>query len=116
MTFVNLNSKNILNIFKGKTKLSKFLCSSSKALFILGEGIKSCGVNVPSFISFIKIFFTSAQIIYLNKYCNSESLSLLNFKNFTKKDLKNVKNALFIDLDDKLITRKVVQYLDKPFI
>jgi hypothetical protein len=116
ITFVNLNSKNILNIFKGKTKFSKFLCSSSQAFFILGESIKSCGINISAFMSFIKIFFTNAQLIYLNKFCNSESLNLLNFKNFTKKDLINSNHALFIDLDDKLIVRKALRFLKKPFI
>lgn len=115
VTFVSLNSKSILNLFTAKGKLSKFLCSSYQSFFILGESIKNCGINISSLMSFIKLFFTNSQLIYLNKFCNSESLNLLNLKNFTKKDLIDLKSAFFLDLDDKLSVRKVLQMSQRNF-
>jgi NADH dehydrogenase/NADH:ubiquinone oxidoreductase subunit G len=85
-TFVNLNTKHLISFFEGKKILSFSLFNSEKSLLILGDSLKKSFFDISNLISLIKSKFPNVKIIKLNSCSNSESLKLLNIKNFSRQD------------------------------
>jgi len=115
--FINLNIKNCIRIFEGKDKIvSKVIMSSESSVILIGESLKSRISSIDLLSKNIKYFFPNIKIIKVENGCNTESMSLMNIKPLNSKVIKNSGASWFINLDDTVGTRKLLnKFVDSTF-
>jgi hypothetical protein len=107
---VNLNVKNILNLFEGKSSVfSKLLINNKNPLFILGESLKQRINNLESIKQVIKNYAPTALILFIEEKSNSKGLSLTgNVLPLSTIDLENSSNLFCVNLQDNYKTRSIL--------
>ena len=104
--FVNLSLSKIIEVFEGKSHtLSKLLLNSKKPFIIIGENFADRISNVNNFIKSISKILPSSNVVYLSNTCNSEGIANLNLNKLV---LNNDASIIAINLDDSILTRKIL--------
>ena len=107
--FVNLNLNKILEIFEGKSNVSKLILMNESPLFFVGESFSKRLFGNFSIISLIKKIAPSSVLVDIKKSSNSTGVNFLGFKNINKNCINNSDICIAINLDDTIMIRKLFE-------
>jgi NADH-quinone oxidoreductase chain G len=107
--FVNLNLSKILEIFEGKSNVSKLILMNESPLFFVGDSFSKRLFGNFSIISLIKKVAPSSIVVDIKKSSNSTGINFLGFKNINKNCIKNSDICIAINLDDTIVLRKLFE-------
>ena len=107
--FVNLNLNKILEIFEGKSNVSKLILINESPLFFVGESFSKRLFGNFSIISLIKKIAPSSVLVDIKKSSNSTGVNFLGFKNINKNCINNSDICIAINLDDTIMIRKLFE-------
>ena len=117
INFINLSSKNLINILEGKNSLiSSFLLKFKSPLILIGQSIFKRGFSFSNISMFIKEFLPSAIVFNISLFSNSEGLNLLNIKSISKKDFENHDVIMGVNLDESALILNNLNLKNKKLI
>jgi hypothetical protein len=103
--FLSLSINKMLTFFEAKTKnLSKFFLIYSSPLIILGSSFLARYCGYRGIISFLQLKIATLKLLKINRFCNEESLTVLNIKHNLK--ITRTSFLFCVDLYDNLSLRK----------
>lgn len=108
INFLNLSFKSLLLLAEAKTKKSgSFFFSKVTPLLIFGYSFIQRYANFLSFFLFLRKKLNTLVALKLNKFCNDESLLLLNIKQYFQTNSHNT-SAYCLNLYDHLVLQKSI--------
>ena len=100
---INLNLSLAFKLFEGKIRsFSSLLALELVPLIIIGESIKSRGLNSLIFKEVVDTFFFHCKFLNISKKCNSVGLQFSGIKPVTKQILTNSNLVNIINLKESL--------------
>ena len=114
ITFINLNTNNVLLLLEGKHYfLSKVLLSFRSPFIILGESFLKTGLDFKTIFKFFKSIIPSAILFNIGTYANSESKNLLKINSITNSSYKNSEILVCLNLIDNIYLAKILKDFKK---
>ena len=106
--FINLCTKNIINLFEGKFINSSKMIDKSNVLLIIGNAFKS-KISAPlNIISFFKKICPTGLVIDNQIYPNSVGFDFLGVNGLTSKTIKSTDMFFCLNLEDNVLVRKML--------
>ena len=106
--FINLSTKNIINLFEGKFINSSKMIDKSNVLLIIGNAFKS-KISAPlNIISFFKKICPTGLVIDNQIYPNSVGFDFLGVNGLTSKTIKSTDMFFCLNLEDNVLVRKML--------
>jgi NADH-quinone oxidoreductase subunit G len=106
--YINININYILNIFEGKTKMSKYLSDFKIPFIILGSNL-SKRFNYLIYSNILKNLIPTSVLFDIRRNISFLNLLFLNKLTISGKKLKNFKNIFSLNLEDNILNRKILK-------
>lgn len=106
--YINININYILNIFEGKTKMSKYLSDFKISFIILGSNL-SKRFNYLIYSNILKNLIPTSVLFDIRRNISFLNLLFLNKLIISGKKLKNFKNIFSLNLEDNILNRKILK-------